>query len=294
MGTSVVTHYILDYDITQISPEKAKEIFELLQKELVVVIKKQNTNPVFVSRLVYSMSHIANWQQMVWNTDGNYIGSPTEYPNPWESEIFPVQRVTGEKKEGEYTGIFPVGKLEWHANLNGPTRADGVALQGYRGVEGTVTSWLNTSVALEQMPEDLKSKLEGVFCSYYYNMENWADIPEKQLNMMKLNQEDYRMKILQENVAGVKGMYFYTNNDLRMCNEDIELYEELKEYLFQEQFMYHHEWEVGDIVLSDQLLTLHKRQLRSQEVFENRILHRLTFPISNAENPNYILERNNG
>lgn len=287
-----MTHIVLDYDIENVSPDIAKEIFDILKKELVVIIKRQNTDPKYFSRLIYSMSHIANWQQLTWDVDGNYIGSPEEYPNPWEQNIFPVQRVTGEKRNEDYTGIFPVGKLDWHANLNGPTRADGVALQGYRGVEGTITSWLNTSVALEQMPEELKQKLEGVYCSYYYNMENWADVPEKQLAYMRQQQEHYHMKILQENVAGTKGMYFYTNNDLRICEKDETLYEELKEYLFQEQFMYHHEWEVGDIVLSDQLLTLHKRPIRSNEIFEKRVLHRLTFPISNADNPNFILERN--
>jgi len=282
----------LNIDIDELSPAVCQEIFDILKKDLIVVIKRQSTDAHKFARLVYSMSHIANWQQLTWDTDGNYLGSPKEYPNPWEQENFPVQRVTGEQKDGEYTGIFPIGKLDWHSNLNGPTRADGVALQGIRGVEGTVTSWLNTAVALEQMPKDLYERLKGKYCSYYYNMENWSDIEnKKQLEFMRKNREEYKMFILQENIAGTKGLYFYINNDLKVEGDE-KLLDDLQKYLFQEKFIYHHQWEVGDIVLSDQLLTLHKRQLRENSVFEKRILHRLTFPISNQWS-NFILENNN-
>lgn len=281
----------LNIDLDNISPDICQEVFETLKKDLVVVIKRQSTDAYKFARLVYSMSHIANWQQLTWDTDGNYIGSPKEYPNPWEQENFPVQRVTGEQKEGEYTGIFPVGKLDWHSNLNGPTRADGVALQGIHGVEGTTTSWLNTSVALKEMPEELYNRLKDKHCSYYYNMENWSDIKnKKQLEFMRKNREEYKMFILQENIAGTKGLYFYVNNDLKVEGDEDLLFD-LQEYLFQEKFIYHHQWEVGDIVLSDQLLTLHKRQLREDSIFEKRLLHRLTFPISN-QSENFILENN--
>ena len=44
--------------------------------------------------------------------------------------------------------------------------------------------------------------------------------------------------------------------------------------------MYHHEWETGDIVLSDQLLTLHKRGTDDPEILSKRVLNRITFHIS--------------
>tara|TARA_B110000967_G_scaffold56838_1_gene58254 strand:+ start:805 stop:1707 length:903 start_codon:yes stop_codon:yes gene_type:complete len=296
-----VTHKIIEIDLDELTIPNCKWVMNELQRELVVVIKKQTTDPVKFGRLVSGMSHIANWTQLTWDTDGNYIGSPDYMPNPWEESTFPVQRVTGEKKNDEYTGIFPVGKLDWHANLNGPGRADGVALQGIKGVEGTVTSWLNTAKALIDMPAELRARIEGKYCSYYYNMENWADIKnKKQLEYMRNNQEEYKMYILQKNIAGVEGMYFYINNDLVIDDgfkEDPTLFDDLRAHIYQEQYMYHHEWEVGDIVLSDQLLTLHKRRIETDAVFENRILHRLTFPISNiiTSNCGYgkFIERHN-
>ena len=285
-----MTHYIIDIDIRDTSPEMSNEVMNILKKELVVVIKKQDINSINFARLIHNMSFIANWQQLSWMPEGTH-SNITEYLDPWDTTIYPVQRVTAEKKDNKYTGIFPVGKLDWHSNLNGPDRADGVALQGIRGVEGTVTSWLNTAVALAEMPKDLKDKIENTFCSYTYNMEKWADIPEEQLKFMKSNPSSYYMKILQENIAGTKGLFFYNNNDMCIVEKDENILEELSKYLFQEKFMYHHEWETGDIVLSDQLLTLHRRPIRSNEVFEKRLLHRYTFPISNVT-PNWIAERN--
>ena len=287
----MIYHYL---DLDNLTKEDCVETFELLKKELIVVIKKANPDHVGFSKLVSGMSSIANWGQLVWDTSGNYIGNGGRRPDPW-TESIGVQRVTAEKsKSGEgYSGIFPKGRLEWHANLNGPDRADGVALQGYAGVEGTVTSWLDTKLAYEVMPKSLRDKIKGKYCTYYYNMENWADIDNKnQLKFMQKHQEAYRMWIEQENIVGVKGLYFYTNNDLKISNGDIELYQEIKDFIFQEKFMYHHDWEVGDIVLSDQLLTLHRRPLRPDSVFEKRILHRLTFPISNTGEPKFIVERN--
>jgi hypothetical protein len=280
--------HTLDFD--NLTKKDCAETFELLKKELVVVIKKAPTDPVFFHRLVAGMSHIANWQQCFWDVEGNFKSVPTEPLDPWSVDEVLVQRVTAKEKDDKPTGIFPKGKLDWHANLNGPDRADGVALQGYAGVEGTVTSWLDTAEAYRVMPQSLRDKIKNKYCTYTYNMAKWAETP---WHLPHAREEDsYRMWIEQQNIAGVKGLYFYTNNDLEVCDDDIGLYEELKAFLFQEKFMYHHEWEVGDIVLSDQLLTLHRRPLRSDEVFEKRILHRLTFPISNTSEPKFIIEKN--
>lgn len=281
----------LTLDITKTNKEMAEYVFSQLLEHLILVIPNQDTNPVFLSRLIHDMSRIANFRQMVHDTDGNYIGNPEEYINPWAVDTYPVQRVTGEKKNDNYTGIFPRGELKWHANLNGPTRADGVGLQGIRGVEGTTTSWLDTSLARADMHSETVKMLEDVWCDYRYeSAKNWADTPEIQLKAMSRGNNSYRMRVLQENVAGTKGFYFYTNNELKMSMSQIQ--EALEDWLFQEKYMYHHNWKEGDIVLSDQLLTLHRRPPETQEVLEKRLLHRWTFPISNAEDPEWILKRN--
>ena len=281
---------ILDFNIENITKEIALEVREILLRELVVVIKRQSFNPLNFAKLIYPIGGLSNWQQMVWNLDGDIIGAPSEQPDPYEydpSIEFPVQRVTGEQKEGKFTGIFPLGKLDWHCNLNGPDRADGVALQAVKGAEGTVTSWNNTSLALKHMPDKLRDKIRGKFANFYYNPENWADIVnEEQRKFMLANRHHYKMWIEQKNAAGTEGLYLYTTNDCQIDgDENFDLYNELKEYLFDERFIYHHKWETGDIVLSDQLLTMHKRWQKPDDVFEKRLLNRITFRLSNTGNP---------
>ena len=60
-----------------------------------------------------------------------------------------------------------------------------------------------------------------------------------------------------------------------------DLRDELEEYLFQDKYIYTHNWEVGDVIIMDQLLTQHKRVPEKDEVLENRVLHRLSFRLTN-------------
>lgn len=288
---------VLEFDISNFTQEDSRFLRELLLKELIVVIREQTTDPLNFARLIHEIGDICNWNQLNSDLDANSVPNLQEYPDiyGWDrNTIFPIQAVTGKKsKDGSYNGIFPVGKLDWHCNLNGPDRADGVALQGIRGVTGTRTSWLNTSLALQEIPAALYDRVRGKYANFRYNFLKWSDVlNEGQREYMLKNQHEYKMWIEQTNSAGVKGLYLYTNNDCEIEGDDGSLFEDLKTYLFQEKFMYHHDWQVGDIVLSDQLLTLHKRRLETNDIFENRLLSRLTFKLSNTGHPPYIVSQN--
>ena len=288
---------IADFDIREVTIEQAHEIRDVLRKELIVVIREQDRDPLNYAKLIHHIGGICNWDQCYRDIDGNNIGNyGMKYPDVdnWDrTKLFPVQRVTGEKKNGEFTGIFPLGKLDWHCNLNGPDRADGVAIQGIKGVVGTRTSWNNTALALKEMPTELRDRIRGKYAKFYYNPTKWADIHNKQqLVTMLKNRHHYKMWLEQTNVGGVEGLYLYTNNDCEIVGDDGSLFTDLQDFLFQEKYIYHHEWSVGDMVLSDQLLTLHYRRQESDAIFENRVLNRLTFRITNTGNPPVLVERN--
>jgi alpha-ketoglutarate-dependent taurine dioxygenase len=288
---------ILDFDIQSHTYEDAIEVLRILKKELVVVIREQDRDPLNYARLIHHLGSICNWDQLVRDIDGNLLGQLESYPDVenWDrSKIFPIQRVTGEKIAGKFSGLFPLGKLDWHCNLNGPNRADGVALQGLKGVVGTQTSWLNTALALKEMPSELRDKIRGKYASFYYNPGKWADLyNEEQKAYMLQRQAPYKMWVEQTNIGGVEGLYLYTHNDCEIeGDEDHSLFNELQNFVFQEKFMYHHDWSIGDIVLSDQLLTLHKRRQEEDAIFEKRLLNRLTFRITNVGNPPALIKLN--
>ena len=71
-------------------------------------------------------------------------------------------------------------------------------------------------------------------------------------------------------------MYFHFHNKCTFPS-DPKLLEILKEHCFKPEFIYKHVWEIGDIVLSDQVLTLHKRDQDDPAILAERVLHRYTF-----------------
>lgn len=257
----------------------------VLHKHLVVVIKNQSTNPWEYTRFVENIGRVANYNQFGFTTDAEEYPRDQVVPtSQWKGDTwrYPVQRVTGKKKKGKFTGIFGTGRLDWHANLNGTDRADGVALQGWEHCENTSTSFLNTNLAYNDLDPDMLKKLKDLYCEYEYAPEVWAEgLPEDQLRRMKQNSNKYKMWLIQENLKGVKGLYFYTNNRCKLICPDQNLYDEIHKHLFQDKYIYQHWWEPGDIVLMDQLLTLHKRDQDDPEILSKRVLHRITFHISN-------------
>ena len=276
---------IVDIDITNLTDADYEEINELFLEHLVVVIRNQPMLTVPYAKIVHRCGRIANWSQAIWDIDGNVLeNKPEKVINPFKysgpDKSYPVQRVTGQIKEGKRTGIFGQGKLDWHSNMNGPfNRARGVSLQGVSpGIIGTSTSFMDTTLAYEAMSDALKKRCENVIGTFKYAPEIWAEgLPDAQLAYMTRNNESsYEMPLLNESFRGKTGLYFHFHNKCSFPT-DPELLEILKAHCFQEQFIYKHEWEIGDIILMDQVLTLHKRDQDDPEILSERILSRYTF-----------------
>jgi len=289
---------VTNFNITDIDSNKAALLKKVLLEKTVVVLKKQPTEPAYFTHFVDLIGNVANYDQLVYdpvtgekicNLQPSYI-DPVAYSNPAR---YPVQRVTGQKINGNSSGIFGSGILDWHANLNGLTRADGVALQGYKGCQGTSTTWLNTTLAFDDMPTELRTRCTNVYCEYEYSPGTWAKgLPKEQEEAMLANKSFYKMWLIQKNISGKAGIYFYTNNKCRIISEDKQLYSDLYDHVFQDKYMYTHFYDIGDIVLSDQILSLHKRDQNDPEILANRILHRLTFRISNTGQPKWLVSQN--
>jgi alpha-ketoglutarate-dependent taurine dioxygenase len=276
---------ITDIDISNLTEADYQEIREIFLQELIIVIRNQDIKTVPHAKLIHKLGFIANFNQTVWNTEGNLSQYFTgKYIDPFTYEgvdgEFPVQRVTGKKVNGLISGINGYGILDWHSNMNGPmNRARGVSLQGMSAaVVGTSTSWMDTTLAYEALSPELKTRCDGVVGKYKYSPEIWAEgIPEEQMKLMLANNEDfYLMPLINVSRRGKIGLYFHYLNQCSFPS-DPELLEILKVHCFQDKFIYKHEWQPGDIVISDQVLTLHRRDTNDQQVLLERILHRYTF-----------------
>lgn len=291
---------ISDVNIKNFSDADYQHIKDLLFKYLIVVIKKQDTCPASYTKFVNKIGPIKEFDELMWTQYGDWVGSPETFPDPDTFEnpaLYPVQRVTGKKDNGKFTGIFATGILDWHSDMNRLDIGDGTALQAYK-VDQTSTCFLNTAKAVEEMPQELLNDLQSAYCEYTFSPDVWAKgIPEHQrkvmLNSPAGKRKHYKMWLFQYNAGGTLGMYYFPNNGclLRTKNGiDYSIKKRLDEHLFQEKYMYEHWWEEGDIVLNDQLLSIHKRGQNDAKILENRILHRICFRLSNIDN---YVENNN-
>lgn len=279
----------IECDISNLSDDDYNTINQLYLDHLLITFTNQEFKSVPFAKLIRKMGSFANHKQMLWIKNGDNKGR-RQFQDPFEyngaDEEYLVQRVTGEKtKKGIATGIFGNGELDWHSNMNGDMdRARGVALQGSWHCEGTHTAFMDTVKAYADLPDDIKERCEGVIGQYEYAPEKWAKgVPAPQLNMMigmGLVDRKYTMPLVNEGFNGKKGLYFHFHNN---CNfpTDPELKDILMQHCFQDKYCYSHEWHEGDIVISDQVLTLHKRVEWDPEIIAKRVLHRITFHYDN-------------
>lgn len=283
---------IYNLNITDLTKNDYEEIREIFLDSLLVVIRDQPVKTLPFAKIVFSIGNsIANFGQAAWNFAGDEI-KPGKFVSPFdwtgEDKDYPVQRVTGMKKNNQDTGIFGSGKLDWHSNMNGPfNRAPGVALQGVSGVEGSSTSWMDTTAAYADLPEEIKHRCQNVTGVFEYSPEIWAEgLPAWQYDYMLRNKEAfYEMPLINRSAKGKIGLYFHYMNKCRFPS-DPDLLDILKKHCFQEKYLYTLDWRPGDIHLSDQVLTLHKRNEDDPKILSKRVLHRYTFHFKHQNMPN--------
>lgn len=287
---------ILDVDITNLSDEDYLEIKKLLIDELIILIRNQfYDHPFYFAKLSSRMGGIGNHAACRWNYLDGDIKNPNEFigqfeqPHKWklDKKLYPVQRVTGYLKEGKSTGIFGSGILDWHSNMHHKNNAAGVALQAIDSVDGTSTSFLDTTVVYKDMSNEMKNRCKNVIGKLTYDPDVWAaGLPKDQRESMLSNHInlygslDYDMPLLNKTISGNKtGMFFPFYNRWRFP-EDPTILEDLKNLCLQDKYIYQHWWEPGDIILMEQRLTLHKRDQNDPEMLKNRLLHRYTIGLN--------------
>jgi alpha-ketoglutarate-dependent taurine dioxygenase len=57
--------------------------------------------------------------------------------------------------------------------------------------------------------------------------------------------------------------------------------EDLRDHVLQEKYIYHHDWQDGDVVIAEQWLGIHKRW--KFDGMPNRVLHRITFDFAHSD-----------
>lgn len=257
----------INENLNDLSDQEIIEVGKLVVKNMVVVFKNQKLTPEqelnFCSKI------------------GKYQYYPPDVERIKHIRVNDgILRVTGKKNEYGEEGLFGhKAALDWHANQpSNKQRSPLIWLYGVEGTKGSRTSWINNIRSYEDLPSDIKEKINNikVYCGYkvgsYSNSRFFIEHIDK----------DNPVNLVQINKEGNKGLFFpflqifgFENYEEKEFKEIMNL---LTDHILQEKYVYHHDWEDGDIVISEQWLSIHKRW--PFEDMANRVLHRIAFDYS--------------
>ncbi len=189
----------------------------------------------------------------------------------WASRVRPeIGLITNLKgSNGNPLGGLGDGEVEWHSDqaymANPATGAGLYAVE--LPAEGGRTYWANLVAAYEALPERLKRAIEGKNALFRY---------QKRLNMFKgadqkLSEEGRKRTpdvihplVHVHPLTGKKALYLDPTTSIGIVGmadaEATALLDELATHAVQSQFVYTHNWQVGDVLLWSNGFLMHRRE----------------------------------
>ena len=258
----------LEGDLKEYSDDDLKDLTRDLYTHTTVVLKNQKLTPEEQLKICQRIGDV----------------QPTWIPGRTEgiSVIQGVVRVTGKKDEKGHRGIFGHKRvLEWHVNkASNPERKPIITIFGVEGTKGSRTSFMNMIDAWEDLPEHVKEELSDIKIICGYKKDSYTDSPFHKEHM----NYDNEIPLVRTNEMGKTGLFIPFWQTFHFVGKSEEYFEHwknyLKEHCIQDKYIYHHDWEDGDIIFNEQWLSQHKRW--PFEGMDERVLHRVAFDPRNV------------
>jgi alpha-ketoglutarate-dependent taurine dioxygenase len=270
------TVILYDFDLAQATRKDIDQLARLLATNTCVVARKQGHLTLEDEIRVCEM-----FGEIEDSSDASHLPLFHQIMLPGGQNK--IHRVTGAKDEHGNPGLFGhVSDLDWHCNQPGvPTRKPLVWLFGVTGTVGSRTSWTNNIMAYNDLSDDMKDCIKDLkmVCGWRKDSYSEFDFSSGKNGRTEDFNEHYTPNIVHTNIAGQTGLFFpflQFRNFVGMTeDESREFIKPLIDHVLQEKYIYHHDWQDGDVVISEQWLGIHKRW--RFEGMPNRILHRITF-----------------
>lgn len=258
----------IEGDLRNFSDDEIKNLIRDVYKHTVVVMKNQSLTPEEQLKFAKVAGDV----------------QPTWFPGRTEgiSVIDGIVRVTGKKDEKGLRGIFGHKEvLEWHVNkASSVERKPIIAIYGVEGTKGSRTSFLNMIEAWSDLPKDIQDELRNIKVICGYKRGLYTDSP---FHLEHMNYEN-PLPLVRTNEEGKTGLFipfFQTFEFVGHSEEEFYFWKEyLRKHCVQEKYIYHHDWEDGDILINEQWLSQHKRW--EFEGMDERVLHRVAFDPRNV------------
>ena len=191
-----------------------------------------------------------------------------------------IMLVTNLKKDGKFVGSLPEGEIEFHSDgiyVETPLKATMLYALNIPSTGGQ-TAFANMYKAYETLPDELKAKLEGMKAlhAFTYNSQK-ADENEKKKSAEQTASHAHPIFRTHPD-TGRKALYvnrLMTQEIVGLpADESRRILSLLYDHIERPEFVYEHEWRVGDVLLWDNRCLVHAR--RDFPARELRLMRRLT------------------
>jgi len=258
-------------DIKSLSLEQLHEVAKLCNRHYVVIFRNQDLSIEDQMRIASSIGTVK-------------LDHGKDDADKERILLQPgVIRVTGEKNHTGKAGLFGHNEeLDWHTHhANAVKRYPFVWLYSVKGSKGSRTSWINQEMAYNDLSVNMQQELEKIKYASGYKVGSFS---KEQTSHEKINYEN-PINLVHTNKEGKKGLYFpfqqaYDIVEGATKEQWKELHVFLKGHCTKEKYIYHHEWEDKDLVISEQWLSIHKRW--QFDGMKERLLHRIAFDYDKA------------
>jgi alpha-ketoglutarate-dependent taurine dioxygenase len=203
-----------------------------------------------------------HWREVLLNL--GYINK--EVGDEMNKAVSMVSFDTDEKNRPK--GIFTNGELDWHSDqcaLDDSPRVIGLQSVAYSA--NSQTQFLCTHDAFESLSTDMKSMVEELVCCHKWvdnlmapglNQEHTLVL---KYNMVPLNGMETRLYA--KSAGGLPGIKLPSHSFEKFVgisqHESFKIIKELEKAIYKDKYVYTQDWQDGQIVFMEQVITLHKR-----------------------------------
>ena len=250
---------------TLLSGARAKEIREIMERRGVVVFPQIN---------------LSDEEQIAFtHTLGTFAREASEYGAGGGSKadtVYPITMDSSVNPNADYLK----GAFYWHIDgtmAQVPILASIMSSRALSTPGTGDTEFCNTYAAWDDLPEDEKAGLEGIEVDHamwrsqlYYNPEPsiaqlraWQTLGTNRLPLVWKHRSGRKSLVLGCTALQVVG---------KDMSESEELLVRLRDWATQPQFVYRHQWKLGDMVIWDNTGTMHRAM--PYDHLSGRLMHR--------------------
>lgn len=242
------------------------EVVEQFEQSGAIVLRGQTMEPEDLKRFLRHFGALEGHTQK-------------QYTLPGHPEIFLLSNV---EVDGKPIGAHNDG-VGWHTDYS--YKAEPVKCTMLYAVqvpgEGSDTLLADCCAAYQALPDDKKAQLDGLKLhhSYKHFMETREHGAMTLSPQLERENPDVVHPLIRTHPAnGRKALWPSTGTVTDVIGMEkeagLKLLDELIEFVTQDQFVYRHKWQVGDLILWDNRCTLHTGTLFDDTKYK-RLMHRM-------------------